>query len=142
MSVTELFGTWSLISLEFVMSDSNERIDMYGTDPLGYIVITSDYRMMTIVTARGRVSSTSAPNDADLFKSMMAYTGPFRIEGDDQFITTVEVAWHPGWIGTEQARHFSVTGDVLSITTAETVHPMFPGRKGRGVLRWQRASHL
>jgi Lipocalin-like domain len=71
---------------------------------------------------------------------MMSYCGPFRIEGGDQFITDVEVSWHPGWLGTEQARTFSVADDALSITTAETLHPMFPGRKGRGVLKWQRAS--
>jgi hypothetical protein len=71
---------------------------------------------------------------------MMAYSGPFRIEGEDQFITKIEVSWHPGWVGTEQARTFVVDGDILSITTAETSHPMFPGQTGRGVLKWQKAA--
>jgi len=71
---------------------------------------------------------------------MMAYSGPFRVEGEDQFITDVEVSWHPGWVGTEQARTFSIDGDILSIITAETLHPMFPGQKGRGVLKWKRTS--
>jgi hypothetical protein len=136
----KIVGTWKLISLQFVITDTGESQDMYEADPLGYLVITPDKRMMTIVTSKDRVASDGASGDAALFKTMMAYSGPFRLEGEDQFITEVEVSWHPGWLGTEQARTFSVDGDVLSITTAETQHPMFPGRKGRGVLKWQRTS--
>lgn len=113
---------------------------MYGAAPLGYLFITPDKRMITVITSNDRVPSDSESGDAALFKSMMAYSGPFRIEGDDQFITEVEVSWHPGWLGTEQARSFSVAGDILSIMTVETLHPMFPGRKGRGVLKWRRVS--
>ena len=140
MGLEDLFGVWKLISLQFVVTDSGECRDMYGADPLGYIFITPDKRMITLVTSSGRVPSDSESGDAALFKSMMAYSGPFRIEGEDTFVTEVEVAWHPSWVGTEQARTFSVVGDILSITTAETLHPMFPGRKGRGVLKWQRTS--
>jgi hypothetical protein len=140
MRLEDLFGTWKLISLKFVVTDTGECRDMYGADPLGYIFITPDKRMITIVTSKGRLSSDSEASDAALFKSMMAYTGSFRLEGEDQFITEVEVAWHPGWVGTKQARTFSIAGDILSITTAEVLHPMFPGRKGRGVIEWQRIS--
>ena len=134
-----LYGTWKLQSLEFVMSDTGERRDMYGADPLGAIVITPDNRMMAIITSQARVSGGSDSAVAALFKTMMAYSGPIRVEGD-QFITTVEIAWHPGWVGTEQARFFSIADDILSITSAEILHPMFPNRKGRGVLQWQRVS--
>jgi hypothetical protein len=140
MGSEDLFGAWKLISLQFVVTDTGERTDMYGADPRGYIFITPDKRMMTVITSDGRVSLDNDSGDAALFKSMMAYTGPFRIEGEDQFITEVEVAWHPEWVGTEQARKFSVDGDILSITTVEISHPMFPGREGRGVLKWQRVS--
>jgi hypothetical protein len=140
MGTADLYGAWKLISLHFVVTDSGERADMYGADPLGSIVITPDNRMMTVITRNGRTASDSESGAAALFRSMMAYSGPFRIEGEDQFITRVEVAWHPDWVGTEQARTFSVVDDVLSITTAETLHPMFPGRKGRGILKWQRLS--
>jgi Lipocalin-like domain len=140
MGHENLFGVWKLISLQFALNDTGEHRDMYGADPLGYIFITPDQRMMTIVTSRGRKPSDSESGDADLFKSMMAYSGPFRIEGLDQFVTKVEVAWHPGWVGTDQARTFSIEDDILSITTAETLHPMFPGQKGRGIVKWQRIS--
>jgi hypothetical protein len=137
----DLFGIWELVSLQFVQSGTGECRDMYGPDPLGVIFITTDHRMITLVTSRDRVASEGETGDSALYKSMMAYSGPFRIEGDDQFITKVEVSWHPSWVGTEQARAFSVDGDTLSITTAEVMHPMFPGRKGRGVLKWKRKSN-
>lgn len=140
MGQEELFGVWALISLQFVMSEGGESKDMYGAEPLGYIFITPDKRMITVITSRDRKPSINDSGDADLFKSMMAYSGPFRVEGEDQFITDVEVSWHPGWVGSEQARTFSIDGDILSIITAETLHPMFPGQKGRGVLKWKRTS--
>ena len=140
MGQENLFGVWKLMSLQFVLTGTGERTDMYGADPLGYIFITPDNRMMTVITSKGRKPSDGESGDAVLFRSMMAYSGPFRIEGADRFVTEVEVSWHPGWVGTEQARTFSIVDDILSITTEETLHPMFPGRKGRGVLKWQRTS--
>ena len=140
MAHEELLGVWKLISLQFVATDTGERRDMYGADPDGYIFITPERRMMTLITSKNRVSADSDTGTAALFNSMMAYSGPFRIEGEDQFVTEVEVSWHPGWVGTEQARTFAVADDVLSITTAETLHPMFPGRKGRGILEWRKVS--
>ena len=140
MALEELFGIWKLVSLKFVVTDTGESGDMYGVDPLGYLFITPDKRMMTVITSRDRSPSQSESGDAALFRSMMAYTGRFRTEGEDQFITEVEVSWHPAWVGTEQARTFSIDGDILSITTAEVLHPMFPDRKGRGVIKWQRTS--
>ena len=136
--MNEVFGTWRLLSLKFQLSDSPDSVDMYGADPLGQLILTPDFRMMTLVTARGREAAEEVPAEAALFRSMMAYSGPFRLEGADKFITRVEVSWHPGWLGTEQARTYVIAGDVLSISTAETSHPMFPGRRGLGILKWAR----
>lgn len=65
---------------------------------------------------------------------MMAYTGDCRIEGDDKFITRVDLAWHPAWNGTEQVRFFKLDGDTLSIITAQQPNPMLAGRMGRGII--------
>jgi len=135
----KLIGTWKLVSVQYEFADTREFVDMYGAKPLGYLMITQDRRMMTIITSDGRAPPKGEADEAALFKSMMAYSGEFRLEGDDQFITKAEVAWHPAWVGTEQARFFEVDGDKLSIITAQVAHPMFPGRMGRGVVKWHRA---
>ncbi len=135
MSQDTLFGSWTLISHQFVTSDTLDSRDMFGTDPMGTLVMTPDHRLIALITAKGRQASDS---EAALFKSALAYAGPFRIEAD-QIITTVEVAWNPGWLGHEQARTFALTDGILTIMTPETSHPMFDGRPARGVLKWKRA---
>lgn len=68
----------------------------------------------------------------------MAYSGRYRVQGDDCFITDVDVAWHPSWLGTEQTRYFKIERDTLWIITAPQRHPKYPGRTVRGVLTWRR----
>ena len=99
---------------------------MYGADRVGFLTIGREGRMMVIVTAQHRDKHDAA----GLFKGMMAYSGRYRLEGADRFVTLVDAAWHPSWVGTEQARSFRIEGDVLSITTDETPHPLFPASWG------------
>lgn len=94
---------------------------------------------MTVIPAKDRSSSKSGAGDAALFRNMMACSGPLRVEGGDQFVTAVDVAWNPDWVGTEQVRTFSIEGDTLSSITAETVDPIFPSKTGHGVVNWQKA---
>jgi hypothetical protein len=139
MTQSKLIGLWKMVSLQFEFADTHECVDTYGPKPHGYLIITQDRRMMTIITSDGRERPNGETDEAALFKNMMAYSGNFRLEGEDQFITTVDIAWHPAWIGSEQARFFTMNGDALSIVTAEITHPRYPGRTGRGVVKWLRA---
>lgn len=134
----DLYGVWELVSLQSVMSDGGAPTDTYGADPVGRIIFTAENLMVTVITAKDRSSSKDDAGDGALFRSMMAYSGPFRVEGHDRFITTVDVAWNPEWVGTVQVRNFSIEGEILAITTSETVDPMAPGRTGHGVITWRR----
>ena len=134
-----LEGIWKLQLIQFEFADTGERVDVYGPNPSGYLIHTGEGRMMTIITRSDRTLPKEDADGAGLFKAMMAYTGNYRIDGDDKYVTDVDVAWHPAWSGTQQARFFKIDGDSLSITTAQQSHPMFPGRPGRGVLTWDRA---
>ncbi len=64
---------------------------------------------------------------AALHKSMLAYNGKYRIEGDD-FITTVDVSWNEIWNGTEQRRHYRIEGDRLFIESAPAPSILYPGK--------------
>lgn len=134
-----LLGVWKLQSIQFEFADTKKRVDVYGPNPSGYLIHTAEGRMMVILTAADRKAPKEDADGATLFKTMMAYTGTFRVDGDDKFTTLVELAWHPGWNGTEQTRFYNIEGDTLSITTAEQTHPAFPGQVGRGVLIYTRA---
>src|SRR5262245_39063314 len=124
MANDKLVGTWKLISVQYEFSDSKERVDIYGSKPRGYLIITEDQYFITIITSDGRQSPKGETDEASLFKSMMAYTGKFRLEeGDLLIINVAEVAWHPDWVGTEQARYFKLNGDELLIFSNQTTHP-------------------
>jgi hypothetical protein len=123
--------------VKFELIDTGESTDMYGPEPLGYLILTAEGRMMVIETVRDR------PQDDDstaLFKSMMAYSGRYRVLDDDRFVIKVDIAWHPAWMNTEQTRTFAIDGDLLSVTTIGLIHPNFPGRTGQAVVRWRRMS--
>ena len=38
----------------------------------------------------------------------------------DKIIVTVDIAWHPSWLGTEQTRFYKLDGDKLSIISSPT----------------------
>ena len=58
---------------------------------------------------------------------------------DSRWITQVDVAWNPEWVGTEQTRFFAIDGDVLKVHTPWRVMPNWP-EKGltRSIVRFQR----
>ena len=129
-----LIGAWKLVSFQFEFVDASERRDAYD-QPSGFLIITADGRMMTVLADNARLLSDDA---GSLFDRMMAYSGPCRLQGDDCFIVSVDVAWHPSWVGTEQTRFFKIDGDILSIISPPQQHPQFPGRTIRGVIVWQK----
>jgi hypothetical protein len=128
-----LLGWWKITSFHVELEDTGERLDTFGVDPLGHMVITED-RFMSILTSRERTDKDAAA----LFETMIAYSGSCRIEDEARLVIKVDVAWHPTWVGSEQLRFFNVDGDTLSITTAWQTHPKFPGRTARGQVTAQR----
>jgi hypothetical protein len=136
--ISVLVGAWTLLNAEWELADTGERFDMYGPNPRGTIAFAATGRMVALVTSSSSVSPKTDEERAALTKAMMAYSGKFRLEGADQFITSVDLAWHPAWIGTEQARFFTIQDDILSIRSREQKHPSFPGKLVRGLLSWKR----
>lgn len=74
---------------------------------------------------------------AALHRSMLAYSGRYRVEGGD-FITTVEASWNEDWNGTEQRRHFSIEGDRLMVETVPAPSIVFEGKIDRRRVVWER----
>ena len=110
-----LTGNWKIVSWQVIVGDEIQT--PFGSHPKGYLILTPEGRAVAINTAENRKAGASDAERAALHKSMLAYTGKYRIEGDD-FITTVDVSWNEIWNGTEQRRHYRIEGDKLSIETA------------------------
>lgn len=109
-------GIWRLVSFEVEFQATGERQDFWGKNPTGYIIFTPEGRMMVMVTGEGRKPATTDQDRAGLLKSLTAYTGMYRIEGD-KWITKVDVASSPERVGTEQPRFFKIDGDRLQEST-------------------------
>jgi len=133
----DLVGVWRLLELYALAEGTGERTDLLGKDPNGYAVFEPGGRMMAIATASNRMTGRSAPEMAELFLSMGAYTGKWSVD-DEKFITVVDVAWEPSWVGTSQIRYHAFDGKILSLRTDPIELPAFPGRKAIAYADWQR----
>ncbi len=49
-------------------------------------------------------------------KTLVAYIGRYRVEGN-QWVTSVQTAWAPEWVGTEQRRTIEINGDYANVIT-------------------------
>ena len=134
---TKLLGIWKLVAFEGEFQDTGERFYDWGKNPKGYVIFTHEGRMMVIIEGEGRKAPKTDQDRATLHKSVIAYTGMYRVEGDKQ-ITKVDVSWNPIWDGTEQVRFFKFEGDKLVILTAWGPSPRFAGRVTRGHMIWER----
>jgi hypothetical protein len=92
---------------------------------------------MVLTTAEARKGGMGEAERAALQKSMLAYTGKYRIEGND-LIVVVDVSWNEEWNGTEQRRHFRLEGDQLSIESAPAPSILFPGKNEVRRIVWKR----
>ena len=137
---TKLIGIWKLVSFDDEDQESGERKPFYGdAAPNGYMILTPEGRIMVLFASGEREPGQTDEKQAALFRTMMSYTGIYRIEGD-KFITTVDVSWNESWTGTDQVRFYTLDSDRLDIVTAWAPNPIHPERIARGILSWKRVT--
>jgi hypothetical protein len=135
----KILGSWRLLSFELESQATGERESVLGKNPMGYIIFTPEGRFMAVLTGGGRKAPKTDQDQAGLMKSMYAYTGMCRFEGD-RWITKVDVSWHPAWVGTEQVRSFRFDEDRLHVIGAWGPSIDRPERGlARGILTFERA---
>jgi hypothetical protein len=132
-----LTGTWKVVTFEIEFQDTGERSPVFGKAPKGYIIFTPEGRTMSYLEAESRKPPKTDEERAAAFRTMIAYTGKHRIEGD-RFITSVDGSWNVAWNGTEQERQFKLEGGQLRILTQWNPAPLYDNRVTRGVLVLER----
>ena len=135
----QIHGVWKLVSYDVEIQATGQKEPPMGKNPTGYVIFTPEGRVFFVLTGEGRKAAKTVQERADLLSSLVAYTGTYRLEGD-QWITKVEVAWNPEWVGTEQRRFFKVDGKRLQVLTPWRVMPNWP-EKGmtRSIITFERA---
>ena len=132
-----IHGAWQLQTYLVEVKDTAERFAPMGNNPSGFVIFTAEGRLSFTLSAEGRRPPHNAEESAGLLRSMIAYTGTYQIEGD-RWITQVDVAWNPEWVGTEQTRFFVIRDDQLTVQTPWRVMPNWP-QKGltRSIVTFQ-----
>lgn len=130
-----LVGSWRLVAWQVVID--GEARELFGNQPNGYLILTQGGRAMVVTTAEVRTPDDSDAGRAALHRSMVAYTGLYRVEGD-QLVTTVQASWNEAWNGTEQRRRFRIEGNRLFIESEPAPSLLYPGTVDFRRIIWER----
>jgi hypothetical protein len=133
----QIVGTWALVSVVYEDVGTRERTPVYGEHPRGIQIATPEGRWLALMTAEGRAIPQTDGDRAQALKSMIAYTGRYRVE-NGQVITKVEAAWNEAWVGGEQVRNIRFEGDRLNIESPPMPHPNINDKTVRVIVVWQR----
>ena len=133
----QIVGTWTLVSVVYEDIASKERTPVYGEHPKGVQIATPEGRWLALMTAEGRTIPKTDTDCAQALKSMIAYTGRYRVD-NGQVITKVEAAWNEAWVGGEQVRNIRFEGDRLYIESPPMPHPNINDKTVRVIVVWQR----
>ena len=140
MMQNSILGAWMLRSFYAENVETKEQTQTFGPEPRGTVIFHPDGRMAAIITSGSPSGPVDASEKAGAAPKLLAYSGRYRLEPPDRFVTSVDVAWIHDWVGTDQARTYTLDGDELVLIGA-------PGRMARedgteatfvGVMRWTR----
>lgn len=134
-----LTGTWRLRSAVMEDVDTKVQTRSWGKHPQGWLVLTPAGRWIVIQTAEGRKRAEDDTERAVAFRSMLAYSGTYRVDAD-KIIISVDISWDEAWVGGEQTRLFKLEGDTLHIEALPQPYANFGGKIMRGMLTWERDS--
>ena len=110
---------------------TKERTPVYGEHPKGIQIATPEGRWLALMTAENRPVPKTDEERAQALKTMIAYTGRYRVE-NGKVITKVEAAWNEAWVGGEQVRAIRFEGDKLYIESPPMPHPEHQQQSGAG----------
>jgi hypothetical protein len=133
----QIVGTWALVSVVYEDVATKARTPVYGEHPRGIQIATPEGRWLALMTAEGRSIPKTDEDRVQALKTMIAYTGRYRVE-NGQVITKVEAAWNEAWVGGEQVRNIRFESDRLYIESPPMPHPNIDDKTVRVIVVWRR----
>ena len=126
MDARDLLGVWMLDTFKLEDRTTGEVTLPFGPAPSGTIVFHPEGRFFALLTSGG-AEATGEPAEAS--RKVVAYSGRYSLE-PDRFVTRVDIASLPHWIGSQQVRYWQIEGGRLRLTSepldlagAEGMHP-------------------
>ena len=132
----DITGVWILRTAFLENLETGTRVPLPPTK--GVLMLHASGRMMALLTPANQEPAETEPEQAAAYKLANAYSGRYRLEGLDRFVTTVDFCLWQSWLGSEQARTFKLTEKTLDIITAPTRLPLTGDALVRGTLSWIR----
>jgi hypothetical protein len=139
-NVADLVGVWILRSAQGQRLDTGGIIHPHGENPRGVLILHEGGRMAAIITRREPSAARTEAEKAKAYSEMLTYSGRYRLEPPDRFVTEVDVSWSALWLGSAQRRTYKLNGDVLDIVTDPGPSPLAGGAPVVAVLSWVRES--
>jgi hypothetical protein len=133
----QIVGVWKLVSVMYEDQETKARTPIMGDNPRGYQIATPDGCWLALATPAGRSVPATDEERAQAFRTMIGYSGRYRVEGST-ITTKVDVAWNESWVGGEQVRHIRFEGDKLFIESPPMPHPNMYNKTVRVIVVWQR----
>ena len=90
--------------------------------------------MAAIITPSDQIRRRAAADR----RKLLAYSGRYRIEPGNRFVTDVDIAWLPSWVGTPRASTFTLGDGTLDIVADPAPVEFLDGAMAIGVLTWVR----
>jgi len=97
----QIVGVWKLVSVMYEDQATKTLSPIMGDNPRGYQIATPDGRWLALATPTGRTAPATDDERAQAFRTMIAYSGRYRVDGST-ITTKVDVAWNESWVGGEQ----------------------------------------
>ena len=127
-----LVGTWKLVAFKIWPSDTKEEArDALGPNPQGRLILTPTGYITSFRVAEGRKPAQTDGERAQLLRTMAAWTGRYRVEGN-KLLVKIDASWNENDTGKEYLRTFVLDGKRLTITTVTPSSNFFPGRPASG----------
>lgn len=139
MLARDLIGIWIVRSFYVEDCRTGERSQPWGDRPSGTVMFHPEGWMFALTTPDGRSRPAAEADEAAVFRSMLAYSGPYRLEPPNKLVTSVDMAGFEPWVGSEQVRYCATDGDRLTLTSTPLNMPQQQTAPVFAVVGWTRA---
>lgn len=135
----QIQGSWTLVSIYNELDA--KKIDVFGTNPRGSMILTSDGRFSIIImraslpkfASKNRIKGTTEDNQA-VVQGSVAYFGNYKVANEKEKAVSlhIEGCTFPNWDGEDQMRVMTIIGDEMQLTNPTA------GVGGKNYLIWKR----
>jgi hypothetical protein len=115
----QILGGWTAVSA--VSEQGGKKVEPFGANPLGFLSFdqSGNFSLMTLPSNLPKIASnnrlTPTPEESKaIAQGILAYYGKYTVNETDSSVNlTIRGSSFPNFVGTEQKRFITVTGDDL-----------------------------